>query len=75
MPRFYFWKDNAVLELDSLDEQTPIHRMCMCVDTAYSVNYRLSRYGLFNNIGSWIFVDPDEFPPEFKMSLLLLGVE
>lgn len=70
----YIWKDNEVLIVDyqvfAGDARELKAEMCPVVD-AFSRSVR-NRYGRFNQ--GWEHVPLEEFPKEFRVHLLLLGV-
>ena len=74
----YVWKDKK-LETISIPGrsarlgQAKEHQILdlFCMDTTCEVNY--GRHGMFTATG-WEEIPFNEFPPEFRMHLLLLGV-
>ena len=78
MSNGYFWKDGKVVEYSGdmftrqLREGRPDLEDCLCVDT--SRKDEISRYGQFIKNDGWHHEPFREFPPEFRMHLLLLGV-
>ena len=76
---FYFWKTNTVHIEESnvsfLNLATKYSK-CFVVDTAFSELLE-ERYGMFvlkNKNWHWICEPQSEFPPQFKVTLLLMGV-
>ena len=63
----YFWRDGEVLVVtDGLSLSN-----YYCVDTGYGSDFGY-RHGMFTPV--WKHIPFDEFPAEFKLHLLLLGV-
>ena len=64
------WHENKVVVFGR-DQVPTTHSHC--VDVAYTdAEYR---YGAFNQLNSgWRHIPIDQFPPEFRVHLLLLGV-
>jgi len=68
MTPIYYW-DGQVVKVDyhgisSFDKYL--------VDTEYEIPNQ--RYGMFMRHGGWRPIPIEEFPPEFRVHLLLLGV-
>lgn len=74
--RFIFWKEGQVFSqsLLSLTEIKEALELLPCVDTWYPGPQ--ARYGRFNKeeASTWEHVPLEDFPPEFRATLLLLGV-
>lgn len=68
--RFYFWTGDEVV----VTEQELKHIGQLGVDTVYSTGDPDSRYGIFDSKRLWRGVPLEEFPKEFRVHLLLLGV-
>lgn len=76
MSTLYFWKNGRVEEVHqrlSAQQARALGWMLYpCVDT-FEDEPRW-RYGVFMTHTNWQYVDPKDFPPEFRTHLLLLGV-
>ena len=69
MPATYFWVDGEV----KIKEDMTVYLGKLCVDTRYALK-ESQRYGLYGDKPAWTSIPLKEFPPEFRMHLLLLGV-
>jgi hypothetical protein len=72
----YFWRDGQVIDSSIPESWEELIKEgladVLCVDIAEaSPQYR---FGMFRSNKSWISVPPTQFPPEFRLQLLLLGV-
>ena len=66
----YFWKDGELLiGIDYNLDNRP--KECFCVDTYYKDGG--FRYGMYID-NTWKSVPIEEFPKEFRMHLLLMGI-
>jgi hypothetical protein len=65
--RTYCWKNDQLVTSHHL---TVENRGCFCVDTHYTGQLR---YGKYHDL-SWESIPLEDFPPEFRLNLLLLGV-
>ncbi len=76
---FYFWKTNTVhIEESNVPFLSLVtkYNKCFVVDTAFSEPAE-ERYGMFvlkNETWHWICEPQSKFPPQFKVTLLLMGV-
>ena len=71
----YFWKNEQLHTYQGASDTGSISRTqftnCYAVDSANTaVNMRYGKY----TKGGWKHIPLDEFPPEFRTALLLLGV-
>lgn len=69
---YYFWCNNQIVE-HLITNVPDTFRELFCVDTHYYMNSR-SRYGKFLMGGGWTHIPLEDFPPEFRLQLLILGV-
>ena len=73
---FYFWKDKQVVIVTDaeLDENFASNQGLICVDTQREEPEW--RYGWFSpeDFSRWSYIPLDDFPKEFRVHLLLLGV-
>lgn len=69
----YFWKDDEIVTvLKPLNSSSKeVIRKCPCLD-AYQTEADM-RYGYFDDYG-WKPMFYKDFPPKFKLNLLLLGI-
>lgn len=77
MNNCYFWKDGNVLVTEQVLAEEAIrynYTDLLCVDACRTDPE--SRYGVFKNAPQrgWKHVPLENFPKEFRMHLLLLGV-
>ncbi len=70
--RFFYWLNEEVVPSDHYIRSPEGKPIRFCVDTQFSET--LYRYGYVDAEGGWFHVLLEEFPPEFRMHLLLLGV-
>lgn len=70
--RFFYWLNEEVVPSDHYIRSPEGKPIRLCVDTQFSEAY--SRYGFVDAGGVWFPVLLEEFPPEFRTHLLLLGV-
>lgn len=73
-PKVYFWINGAVVEEgDDSTKWKEGWEGALCIDMQQNDPY--ARYGVWRvPYGSWIGIPFKEFPEEFKLQLLLLGV-
>ena len=64
----YFWRGNELV----VSTNGSNHSDCYCVDTGYTNAFSFYRHGMFTPV--WKHIPFDEFPAEFKLHLLLLGI-
>lgn len=71
----YFWKGDQVCKYHGYSNAEHMERTefldCFAVDTACIEEMR---YGMYKRKTGWIHVPIEQFPPEFRTHLLLLGV-
>ena len=71
----YFWKDGELHEYFGRNDPESVHyanfNNCFCLDA--SCQAENLRYGKYTGAG-WRHFPPEQFPKEFRMNLLLLGV-
>lgn len=68
-----YWKDskvNVIHDKDITKQTWETIYECYCIDTDYLDNK--SRYGKYNN--GWHHIPFEDFPPEFKATLLIMGI-
>ncbi len=70
--KLYFWFNGEVFIKAWGDSTVEIIREVPCLDTSDLPGE--GRYGMFREGGVWADMTLDEFPPEFRVHLLLLGV-
>jgi hypothetical protein len=71
----YFWVDDVVIAITNIEEGLRDEfTNCYCYDE--NAWHPLDKTGYYNNssIYDWIHKPLSEFPAEFKLQLLLLGV-
>ena len=75
-----FWKDDkcVFLEMSFQTENTEALAEakligCLCVDTRFGADDH-DRYGMFSGAPYWTPVPLSEFPKEFKLALVIMGV-
>lgn len=67
--RHYFWTGVAVQPMKT--GELTADTIGWCVDTKYTAAF--NRYGKYNSF-QWEHIPLEDFPAEFRMHLLLLGV-
>jgi len=73
-PMSYYWDGSQVIEVDQIIG--PERFNMQCVDTA--VTLAEYRYGIYEQTGpiiEWVHIPFEQLSPEFRMSLLLMGVQ
>jgi len=77
MNRFLIWKNNQIVDVPNVLSREEA-KGCYCVDTAYAraPEYVKSgaRYGIILGSNEWEGRWLSEFPDEFRLALLLLGI-
>ena len=66
----YYWSNGEVVTLNE-DTSPWEYKNCFSLDTTTEMTHH--RYGKYTDQG-WKHFPLEEFPPEFKLSLVLLGV-
>jgi hypothetical protein len=78
MRALYFWKNGEVLivndPIGSLGARRRGLTNLLCVNDFQSIDSPFMRYGLFNDELGWRPIRFANFPSEFKVHLLLLGI-
>jgi len=78
----YFWKDSQVVDVSWEDflENDNQYLNCFCIDNFFEQGH-LSRYGVYEAKhqqedvqNKWVSVPFEDFPHDFRMALLLLGI-
>ena len=73
----HFWVHDAVVTVEGYvaPPDAADHGVleCLCVDASYSVTEPTMRYGMYE-ANTWVKVPLTQFPKEFLVQLLLLGV-
>jgi hypothetical protein len=68
--RLYYWDGEKVIEARDWQQK---YKNCFSVDIAFETTTPESRYG--KDTGDlWEHIPFSDFPPEFKLQLLLLGI-
>lgn len=72
---FYVWRNNQVEEVERNLDHVQSIRSLYCVDA--NCEKTVNRYGIFYFSANkyWMHVPLEDFPVDFRMALLILGVQ
>lgn len=82
--RSYIWSNGEIIEYDWSTPFPSVHRNNLVIDTTeYEDILRYGKMTVINELqveggnypGGWTHVPWDQFPLDFKMALMLLGVD
>lgn len=74
--KYYYWIDNQVIEKDPAEDPDIMNTVCLD-DCTRTPEYRYGLYieGASDRFCTWEPIAPKDFPKEFTMALMLLGIE